>query len=114
VIASDALLHQAGHYHGMHRPRGWREVSPDCCSQVIGKGFSWPDVLVVRRCDKHEWRAIQRRVADLDEVLVFDFGSTPVFTRNCISAMRLAMHSVPVPINVRCYSNSDILFGAAK
>jgi hypothetical protein len=26
------------------------------------------------------------------------------------------MHSVPVPINVRCYSNSDIivLFGAAK
>jgi len=93
VISSDALLRHAGHCPGMHRPRGWREVSSDCYSQVIGNmGLSWPDVLVVRRCDKHEWWAIHRRVADVDEVLVFDFGSTPIFTRGCASAMRLAMH----------------------
>lgn len=93
IIASDALLHQAGHYHGMHRPPGWRQVSSDCYSQIIGYNQSdWPDALVVRRCDKHEWWAIERRVADVDEVLVFDFGSTPIFTRSYVSAMRLATH----------------------
>jgi len=35
---------------------------------------------------------IQRRVADFDEVLVFNFGSTPIFTRSYQSAMRLAMY----------------------
>lgn len=93
VIASDELLRHAGHCHGMHRPRGWREVDPDCYSQVIGdKGVRWPDVLVVRRCDKHEWWMIERRVADVDEVLVFNFGSTPIFTRSPASAMRLATY----------------------
>ena len=49
-------------------------------------------VLPVRRCDKHEWWVIERRVADVDEVLVFNFGSTPIFTRGYQSAMRLAMY----------------------
>ena len=29
---------------------------------------------------------------DVDEVLVHTFGSTPIFTRSCESAMRLAVH----------------------
>ena len=51
------------------------------------------DSLGVRRCDdKHEWWVIERRVADVDEVLVLRFGSTPIFTRSYQAAMRLAMH----------------------
>ena len=93
AIASDALLRQAGHHDGMHRPRGWREVDRHCYRQLLGgEGPSWPDVLVVRRCDKHEWWAIERRVADVWEVLVCDFGSTPIFTRSYQSAIRVAMH----------------------
>jgi hypothetical protein len=93
VIASDELLRRAGHHHGRHRPRGWREISPDC--YWLATGWKAPfcrDALVVRRCDKHEWWAIQRRVAGVREVLVFNFGSTPIFTRGYASAMRLAMH----------------------
>ena len=93
AIASDALLRRAGHRDGVRRRPGWREVDRHCYRQLTGgEGPNWPDVLIVRRCDKHEWWAIERRVADVDEVLVCSFGSTPIFTRSYQSAMRLAMH----------------------
>ena len=93
AIASDALLRQAGHHPGMYRPRGWRELSRDCYTRVIrDQGGRWLDSVAVRRCDKHEWWVIERKVADVDEVLALRFGSTPIFTRSYQSAMRLAMH----------------------
>ena len=93
AIASDALLHQAGHHDGMSRPRDWRKVSRHCYSRVIGGGgFRWLNTLAVRRCDKHEWWVIERRVADVDQVLVCCFGSTPIFTRSYTSAICLAMY----------------------
>ena len=38
---------------------------------------------------------MERRVplfVEADELLVFEFGSTPLFTRSCPAAMRLAMY----------------------
>ena len=93
AIASDALLRQAGHHPRMYRPRGWREGSRDYYCQVIrDQGGRWLYGLAVRRCDKHEWWVIERMVADVDEVLVHMFGSTPIFTRSYQAAMRLAMY----------------------
>jgi hypothetical protein len=93
AIASDALLLQAGHRQGMSRPRDWHKVSRHCYSLLIaGEGFRWLNTLAVRRCDKHEWWVIERRVADVDQILVCSFGSTPIFTRSYTSAMCLAMH----------------------
>ncbi len=93
MIASDEFLRQAGHHRGMHRPRDWRKVSRHCYSRRIGgEGICWVNTLAVTRCDKHEWWMIERKVADVDEVLVFDFASIPIFTRSYASAMRLAMH----------------------
>ena len=93
AIASDELLRKAGYHRGMRKPDGWRKIDRDCYSRVIGdQGGRWVDTLVVRRCDKHERWVIQRRVADFDEVLVFNFGSTPIFTRSYQSAMRVAMY----------------------
>jgi hypothetical protein len=89
AIASDALLQRAG--RGRKYPHGWRKIDPHCCRQLTGgEGAHWPDLLIVRECDKHDWWAIQRRVADVDQVLVLDFGSTPIFTRSSASAKRLA------------------------
>lgn len=93
AIASHALLRQAGHHNGMHRPRDWRKVSRHYYSRRIGgEGFCWLNTLVVRRCDKHDWWLIERRVADVDQILVCRFGSTPIVTTSYASAMRLAMH----------------------
>ena len=78
----------------MRRPRDWIKWDPDCYSLRVGytKGADWPDVLVVRRCDKHEWWVIERRVGDVDQALVCSFASTPILTPSYQSAMCLAMH----------------------
>ena len=60
--------------------------------RIGGEGFCWLNTLVVRRCDKHDWWLIERRVADVDQILVCSFGSTPIVTTSYASAMRLAMH----------------------
>jgi len=94
AIASDELLGQAGHQHGMYRPRGWREWGRGCFVRDI----DWPgDRLMVRRCDKRQWWTIERlgearQYEHEDEVLVFQFASIPIFTRSYQSAMRLAVH----------------------
>ena len=95
MIAGDELLRQAGHHRGMHRPRGWSPFGSDYYTKVIRRYRNsplLPDLLAVRRCDKHKWWMIERRIAEVNEVLVFDFASIPILTRNYASAMRLAMH----------------------
>jgi hypothetical protein len=94
VIASNALLRQAGHTDGMRRPRDWRQIHRDGYKKVLGDSGSWTlDALYVMRCNKRRqlWM-MERRISDVDQVLVFDFGSTPVLTRGHASAMRLAMY----------------------
>ena len=92
AIASDALLRAAGHRDRMHRPRGWRETSPDNFVREIG----WDSFLLVRESDETGLWTVERLGADrryeVDEVLVFTFGWTPILTRSYQSAMRLAMH----------------------
>ena len=91
AIASATLLRLAGHSPGMGRPNGWHETSADCFLQLAVGG-----VLMVRMC----WPANLWTVEwlghccgrDDDEILVHEFGSTPIFTRSCESAMRLALY----------------------
>ena len=89
-IASDELLRRAGH-QGIYRPRGWRETS--CDSYRLGLGVQ---TLLVRRSENEDLWTIERwnetRRYEVDEVLGFHFGSTPIFTRTYSAAMRLAMH----------------------
>ena len=93
AIASDALLREAGHRDGLHRPRGWRETSP----QYFVRDLDWRRSLLVRESDETGLWTVERfseprRHVDDTEVLVHLFGSTPIFTRSYQSAMRLAMH----------------------
>ena len=37
AIASDELLGQAGHSHGIHRPRGWHKTDQSCFVRAIRK-----------------------------------------------------------------------------
>jgi hypothetical protein len=101
-VASDALLRAAGHHDGMRRPRGWRQALGINVDGVYVKhvdpveryGSRW---LLVREClvqglwMVERWTA-ERRHRDADKILVHEFGSTPIFTRSCPAAMRLAMH----------------------
>ena len=93
AVASDTLLRKVGHRPGMRRPRGWRETSPDYFVKDIG----FCDVLMVRECDETNLWTVERlgstrRHVDDDDILVYVFGSTPIFTRSASSAMRLAMY----------------------
>jgi hypothetical protein len=97
AIASDTLLHQAGYRHGMRRPLGWIEPSPNYFVRI--KDHLAPNCsLMVRECEDTSLWTIERLnevrcSEDVDEILVHLFGSTPIFTRNYQSAMRLAIHS---------------------
>jgi hypothetical protein len=98
AIAGEPLLRKAGHHSGKYRPRGWRKTHCDVFEHDIGwdnNGRSqW---LVVRQCSNQglwtieRWRA-SRPYAQMDELLVHQFGSTPIMTRSYQSAMRLAVH----------------------
>ena len=101
-VASDALLRTAGHRDGMGCPPGWREaygidadgVYVRHVDPVDGLNPRW---LLVREClvqglwMVERWTE-RRRHGDADDILVHEFGSTPIFTRSCPAAMRLAMH----------------------
>ena len=92
-IASDALLRKAGHGYGMHRPRGWRKIYCDVFDLDIADGLQ----LTVRQCDDQGLWTVERfsesrPYQPSDELLVHEFGSTPIFTRSYQSAMRLATH----------------------
>jgi hypothetical protein len=90
-IASDYLLSLAGHNHGGRRPADWTKAY----ARFSTSKYS-PMTLVVVRSGKSSssgdplWRI--HRVDLKVQILVLDFGSTPIFTRSYVSAMRLAMH----------------------
>ncbi len=101
-IASDDLLRAAGHRDGMRRPRGWREaigndvdgVYVHHVAPVEPYNSRW---LLVRECLVQGLWMVERwtdgrRHRDAGDILVHEFGSTPIFTRCCPAAMRLAMH----------------------
>jgi hypothetical protein len=111
AIASDDLLRDVGYRPGMYRPRGWRK------SILYWDVLMWdifPDrsqYLVVRQCFVRglwmvERWSEERRCDNADEILVHEFGSTPIFTRSYQSAMRLAMycHENGPPVGLRWIS----------
>jgi hypothetical protein len=95
AIASDELLREAGHRHGMRQPPGWRETTPHYFKYVIG-GDDWAPFLLVRESDETGLWTIERLGPssryEVDEVLGHIFGGTLIFTRSYQSAMCLAMH----------------------
>jgi hypothetical protein len=101
--ASDALLRTAGHRDGMRRPRGWLESDDDVYIRYVDPvdpyNARW---LLVRECFVQGLWMVERwtqrrRYPGSDEILVHQFGSTPIFTRSCPAAMRLAMLCHPKP-----------------
>jgi hypothetical protein len=101
-VASDALLRTAGHRDGMRQPPGWRQAIGNDADGVYVRHVDPVDPynsrwLLVREClvqglwMVERWTK-RRRHGDADEILVHEFGSTPIFTRSCPAAMRLAMH----------------------
>jgi hypothetical protein len=93
ATASDALLQQAGYRPGMRRPRGWLELDDQYFRRTCG------DTLLLVRAsgDAGLWTVERltpgrRQGRDGDEVLVFNFGWTPLFTRSYQSAMHLTTH----------------------
>jgi hypothetical protein len=94
AIASACILRTAGYRPGSRAPRHWIRKSREMFNLIPG-----PKNLVTRACrcgGQDLWTIEQwdagRRYRDTDEALVFTFGSTPIFTRNYQSAMRLAMY----------------------
>jgi hypothetical protein len=105
--ASDALLRKAGHRDGMPRPSGWRPAAGinadgvyvrdvDPVDQVIARWLLVRECLVPGLWMVERWTT-RRRYPSSDEILVHQFGSTPLFTRSCPAAMRLAMLCHPKP-----------------
>ena len=94
AIASDELLREAGHRQGMRQPPGWRETTPHFFKHIIGCDV-W-NILLVRESDETGLWTIEHLSPscryEVDEVLGHIFGGTPLFTRNSLSAMCLAMH----------------------
>ena len=93
AIASDAFLRRAGYRPGMPLPRGWGKIDVDVFDLDIADGLQ----LTVRQCSEQGLWTVERfsesrPYACSDEVLVHEFGSTPIFTRSYQSAMRLATH----------------------
>ena len=97
AIASNALLRDAGHRNGMYRPRGWVNYNVDMFRWMIDWDPNNARWLLVRQCNNQglwtieRWRK-KRTHGNADEVLVHEFGSTPIFTRSYQAAMRLAIH----------------------
>jgi hypothetical protein len=105
--ASDVLLRKAGHRDGMRRPRGWRQAIGIDVDGVYVRYVDPVDLynlrwLLVRECFVQGLWMVERwtqrrRYPGSDEILVHQFGSTPIFTRSCPAAMRLAMLCHPKP-----------------
>jgi hypothetical protein len=126
AIASPALLLKAGHRPGMSRPRGWRKTHCDVFVHDIGYDDSGRSrCLMVRQCDDkglwtiERWSA-SRTYQSMDEILVHQFGSTPIMTRSYQSAMRLATHchAIGLPPGLRwieaCPNNCDSAIESAR
>ena len=93
AVASHTLLRRVGYRPGKACPSGWWEQSPDYFLLRIRFGC----FLMVRECDETNLWTVERlwaerRHVDDDEVLVHEFGSTPIVTRNPYSSMLLAVY----------------------
>ena len=96
AIASDTLLRNVGYRQGSHRPRGWRKMQ---CDVFIKRTVADKDMtfatLAVRQYANQRWWTIERyhegrKYDDTTDVLVYLFGSTPIFCWNYQAAMCLA------------------------
>lgn len=94
IIPSDDLMNRVvGRHHEGCRPHGWKKSR-------TANGFQKymnPKFLFVTSYGNQNFWTIERYSQSRDdlksrEVLVFDFGSTPVLTRSYALAMRLAVH----------------------
>jgi hypothetical protein len=109
AIASPAILLKAGHRPKRSHPHGWRQTHCDVFVQdIYCDSDGRAQCLMVRQCDDRglwtveRWRA-SRPYQDTDEILVHQFGSTPIMTRSYQSAMRLATHchAIGLPLGLR-------------
>jgi hypothetical protein len=80
VVASDHLLRVANYRPGSPPPQGWCLERPDVYTKVLRDNR-----LMVRGCG--EFWTVEREV---HEILVFNYGSQPVFTRSYVEAMHMA------------------------
>lgn len=96
AIASDALLRDAGHRPGMCRPHGWLKRGHTFLRMTGHTPKGWEHLRVWECSEPRLWTVERlsesRSYEHSDEVLVLQFGSTPIFIRTYQSAMRLAMH----------------------
>jgi hypothetical protein len=81
-IASDHLLSLAQYRLGSRPPAGWEPGGTDAFTKVL-RG----NRLLVRGAG--EFWLVER---EMEEVLVFTYGSLPLLTRTCEGAMWLAEH----------------------
>ncbi len=92
AVPSDALLGQVGYRPGMQRPHGWGESNDGFFRRSMGSETT----LIVRQCGDLDLWTVERwnglSGSEVDEVLVFHFGATPIFTRDPIASMLLASH----------------------
>jgi hypothetical protein len=82
AIASDHLLSLAQYQLGSRPPPGWEPGGTDAFTKVLRRNR-----LLVRGAG--EFWLVER---DIEEVLVFTYGSLPLLTRTCEGAMWLAEH----------------------
>lgn len=96
AFASDTLLREAGYRRPSECPSGWRQTECDVFikSAAADKDISFA-TLTVRQYANKSWWTVERcrddrKYENLTDVLVFDFGSTPIFCWDYQSAMLLA------------------------
>jgi hypothetical protein len=80
AVASDYLLRAANYDPGSRRPPGWTQHSARLFRKLLHRNY-----LTVSRCG--EFWLVERQI---EEVLVYRYGSLPIVTRNYQAAMRLA------------------------
>jgi hypothetical protein len=92
AFPSKGLLRQIGYHRGMKRPHGWGETSNGFYRTLIDVDTR----LIVRQSEDLDLWSVERwsfkRRSEVDEVLVFRFGATPIFTKDPVAAMLLARH----------------------
>jgi hypothetical protein len=91
AIASDYLLDKAGYAPGRQLPSGWEPQEPGVFKRTLGDRST----LRVRQCGIQPLWTVELfhpngKWVKSDKVLVFLFGSTPVLTRDHVSAAHLA------------------------
>ena len=96
AIASDTLLRKSGYCRPSDRPSGWRQTECDVFIKpaVADKDMGFAAIAVRQYADQSWWTVERyhegRKYENITDVLVFDFGSTPIFCRDYQSAMWLA------------------------